>query len=127
MCGLSLTLDKISKDSIKAKEVTLLLPIGKMTIPESIQQLDFSNKAIAIYYDLKIIKNFMNIINNTDFNEIIAVHCRAGLGRTGLLICIWLIIKLNFEPREAIAYLRIMRPGSIMGNQGFFIENIGFS
>ena len=85
-----------------------------------------------LYFDdysipsIEIIKNFMNIINNTDFNEIIAVHCRAGLGRTGLLICIWLIIKLNFEPREAIAYLRIMRPGSIMGNQGFFIENIDY-
>jgi cell division cycle 14 len=66
----------------------------------------------------------MNIVNATKFEELVAIHCHAGLGRTGILICIWLIIKLNFTPNEAIAYIRIMRPGSIMGSQGFFLESI---
>ena len=73
--------------------------------------------------DIKIIKKFMFLIDNTNFNDLVAVHCRAGLGRTGLLICIWLIIKLNFTPSNAIAYIRLFRPGSIMGYQGYFLES----
>ena len=60
------------------------------------------------------------------YEDKVAIHCRAGLGRTGVLICIWLIIKLKFKPAEAIAYIRIMRPGSIMGSQGFFLESIEY-
>ena len=73
---------------------------------------------------IKIIKQFLNIVNNTPFNELIAIHCKAGLGRTGVLICIWLIIKYNFTPQNAIAYIRMIRPGSILGHQGFFLESI---
>ena len=69
---------------------------------------------------------FMNAVNDIDYSDKVAIHCRAGLGRTGILICIWLIIKLNFKPAEAIAYIRIMRPGSIMGSQGFFLESIEY-
>lgn len=76
--------------------------------------------------DITIIKKFMNLINNTNFNDLVAVHCKAGLGRTGLLICIWLIIKLNFTPSNAITYIRLMRPGSIMGYQGFFLESFEY-
>mgnify|MGYP001453314534 CR=1 FL=1 len=85
-----------------------------------------------LYFDdysvpsIELIRNFMNIINSTNNSDKIAIHCYAGLGRTGILICIWLIIKLNFNPTEAIAYIRIMRPGSIMGNQGFFLESIEY-
>lgn len=87
---------------------------------------------LDLYFDdysvpsIKIIKKFMNAVNNIEYSDKVAIHCRAGLGRTGILICIWLIIKLNFKPAEAIAYIRIMRPGSIMGNQGFFLESIEY-
>lgn len=73
---------------------------------------------------IKIIKKFMNIVNNTDITELIAIHCKAGLGRTGVLICIWLIIKYNFTPQHVIAYIRMIRPGSILSYQGFFLESI---
>jgi len=73
---------------------------------------------------IKIIKQFMNIVNNTDITELIAIHCKAGLGRTGILICIWLIIKYNFTPQNVIAYIRMIRPGSILACQGFFLESI---
>tara|TARA_B100001778_G_scaffold334904_1_gene348887 strand:- start:802 stop:1800 length:999 start_codon:yes stop_codon:yes gene_type:complete len=67
-----------------------------------------------------IIIQYLNLIN--EYNELIAIHCKAGLGRTGILICIWLIYKLDFKPEIAIAWLRINRPGSIHGFQGHFVK-----
>tara|TARA_X000000368_G_C22968970_1_gene684535 strand:+ start:144 stop:1142 length:999 start_codon:yes stop_codon:yes gene_type:complete len=69
-----------------------------------------------------IIIKYLNLIN--EYNELIAIHCKAGLGRTGILICIWLIYKLDFKPEIAIAWLRINRPGSIHGFQGHFVKTL---
>ena len=47
----------------------------------------------------------------------VAVHCHAGLGRTGTLIGLWLMRSRGFGAREAMGWLRIMRPGSVIGEQ----------
>lgn len=47
----------------------------------------------------------------------IAVHCRAGLGRTGCLIGAHLIYSFGFTASEAIAYMRFLRPGMVVGPQ----------
>ncbi|XP_077371893.1 protein tyrosine phosphatase domain-containing protein 1 isoform X2 [Festucalex cinctus] len=43
----------------------------------------------------------------------VAVHCHAGLGRTGVLIACYLIYTLRISPNEAVHYVRIKRPRSI--------------
>ncbi|TRY56907.1 hypothetical protein DNTS_017067 [Danionella cerebrum] len=43
----------------------------------------------------------------------VAVHCHAGLGRTGVLIACYLVYTCRISASEAVHYVRIRRPRSI--------------
>lgn len=66
-----------------------------------------------------IIKKFIELVEAEP--KAVAVHCKAGLGRTGTLIGMYAMKHYKFCGSDMIAFLRIMRPGSVLGPQQQFL------
>lgn len=73
---------------------------------------------------LHMVKKFIKIAHEmiTVKNKAIAVHCKAGLGRTGCLIGAYLIYRHGFTANEIIAFMRFMRPGMVVGPQQHWLH-----
>ena len=74
--------------------------------------------------DLKVVRKFIRMSHEmiTKQNRAIAVHCKAGLGRTGCLIGAYLIYRHGFTANEVIAFMRFMRPGMVVGPQQHWLH-----
>ncbi|XP_075985462.1 uncharacterized protein LOC142982704 isoform X5 [Anticarsia gemmatalis] len=91
----------------------------------------FNNVGI-VHYDLffpdgscpprHILFKFLQI--SEEATSSIAVHCKAGLGRTGSLIGCYLIKHYKMTSHEAIGWMRICRPGSVIGHQQGWLEQL---
>ena len=90
----------------------------------------FTNLGIR-HYDLyfldgstpseEIIQQFLTIAEN---EKGLAVHCKAGLGRTGTLIGCFAMKHFNFPAAAFIGWIRLCRPGSILGPQQQFLNEM---
>lgn len=59
------------------------------------------------------IDRFVNAIKKcSDENKKVAIHCQAGMGRTGTMISCFLVNR-GMDAREAINQVRKLRPGSV--------------
>lgn len=67
-----------------------------------------------------IMRQFLKIAENA--SGAVAVHCRAGLGRTGSLIGCYIMKHYHLTAHETIAWIRICRPGSVIGHQQEWLE-----
>ena len=68
--------------------------------------------------DDTVIRDFVAIVESyTSRGQAVAVHCRAGLGRTGTLIGLYIMHKFGFDAKALIAWMRICRPGMVVGVQ----------
>ena len=67
-----------------------------------------------------IVERFLAICDGSP--GLVAVHCRAGLGRTGTLAALWLMRRARFGADEAVGWLRIVRPGSVIGPQQEYLK-----
>ncbi|KAF2748890.1 phosphatases II [Sporormia fimetaria CBS 119925] len=73
--------------------------------------------------NLSLVRQFINLAHEMITNKKgIAVHCKAGLGRTGCLIGAYLIYRYAFTANETIAYMRFMRPGMVVGPQQHWLH-----
>jgi cell division cycle 14 len=67
----------------------------------------------------EVVEAFFSLVDQSQ--GAIAVHCKAGLGRTGTLIALYLMRYCGFSAREAMGWLRIVRPGSVIGEQQHYL------
>jgi protein-tyrosine phosphatase len=69
-----------------------------------------------------ILRQFLQVSEETRGG--IAVHCKAGLGRTGSLIGCYMMKHFKMTAEETIGWLRIVRPGSIIGPQQQYMKDM---
>ena len=75
----------------------------------------------------KIVADFMDVCDRHFEDEKsggIAIHCKAGLGRTGTLIGLWAMKHYQIPAEAFIGWIRIVRPGSILGPQQFYLPKM---
>lgn len=71
----------------------------------------------------KSCSTFLEIVESVE-EGLIAVHCKAGLGRTGSLMGCYIMKHYKMKAADTIAWIRLCRPGSIIGPQQYYLKHM---
>lgn len=113
----------------KNKNVSLVVRLNRKAYREG----DFKKAGIdhleQFYVDgscppIKILDRVIEAFESVPEGEAFAVHCKAGLGRTGTCIGAYIMKHYRFTASEVIAWMRICRPGCVIGPQQQFLQEI---
>lgn len=111
------------------KKVDLVVRLNKKLYHEQ----DFEQAGIrhmeAFFIDgscppMRILQQVLDGFESVPTGMAFAVHCKAGLGRTGTCIGAYLMKHYRFTAAEAIGWMRICRPGCVIGPQQHFLKQI---
>eukprot|EP00606_Chrysophyceae_sp_TOSAG23-5_P001552 GSChrysophyteH2.ASY1.ANO1.128.1 assembled CDS len=69
-----------------------------------------------------LLARFLERVENCD--GAVAVHCKAGLGRTGCVVGCYMMKHYKCTAEEVIGWLRIVRPGTIIGPQQQWLKEM---
>ncbi|CAB9501748.1 specificity protein phosphatase CDC14C [Seminavis robusta] len=113
----------------KKKHVSLVVRLNRKAYHEEDFQKAGINHLEQFYVDgscppMKILDRVVEGFESVPVGEAFAVHCKAGLGRTGTCIGAYLMKHYRFTASEVIAWMRICRPGCVIGPQQQFLKEI---
>lgn len=74
--------------------------------------------------EMSILQSVISDMESIGDGEAMAIHCKAGLGRTGTCIGAYLMKHYRLTAREVIGWMRICRPGMVIGPQQHFLHDI---
>lgn len=73
---------------------------------------------------MNILQTVVHAFEQVPQNKGFAVHCKAGLGRTGTCIGAYIMKHYRMTAPEVIAWMRMCRPGMVIGPQQKFLQDI---
>lgn len=113
----------------KDRNVGLVIRLNKKCYEEN-DFIDAGIQHLEQYYldgscpTLSILQNVLSAMEAVPSDKAFAVHCKAGLGRTGTCIGAYIMKHYKFTAAEAIGWMRICRPGMVIGPQQHFLQDL---
>ncbi|CAH0596898.1 unnamed protein product [Chrysodeixis includens] len=92
------------------------LTAGKKPPVDDIARLRWSEVPVEEFEtpNVEQVKKFIDVCKKSDKNgEVMAVHCRQGRGRSGVMLACYLVHFHRFLPDQAMNVIRMIRPSSL--------------